>query len=80
LEQPPTTLVYQKSDRENMGDKAEEFRAKARELEERAQSVIDPTARLTLLDVAQRWRTMARRIDQDGSNATTIPNSSKNTD
>lgn len=52
-----------------MGQKAEEFRAKARELEERAQSVIDPTARITLLGVARRWRTMARCVDQDGSEA-----------
>jgi Family of unknown function (DUF6381) len=54
-----------------MGPKSEQFRAKARELEERAQSVIDPIARSTLLDVAQRWRSMARRVDRDGNDAAT---------
>jgi Family of unknown function (DUF6381) len=52
-----------------MGPKSEEFRAKARELEERAQSVVDPVAKSTLLDVARRWRTMARQVDQNGSEA-----------
>jgi hypothetical protein len=47
-----------------MGDRAENFRAKAKELEERAQGVIDPTARATLLDVARRWRKMARDVDR----------------
>jgi hypothetical protein len=48
-----------------MGEKAEAFRAKAQELEVRAQTVIDPVARSTLLDVARRWRSMARHVDQN---------------
>jgi hypothetical protein len=66
LEQAVPLLSLPQQSDFKMGKKAEEFRAKARELEERAQGAIDPTARSTLLDVAQRWRRMARCVDQDG--------------
>jgi hypothetical protein len=48
-----------------MGEKAEEFLAKARELEERAQNVNDLTARSVLLEVARRWRRLAREVERD---------------
>ena len=45
-----------------MGAKSEEFRAKARELEERAKNIADPQARATLLETAERWRKLARAV------------------
>lgn len=48
-----------------MGVKSDGFRAKARQLEERARSVADQQARSTLLETAQRWRELARNVQRD---------------
>jgi hypothetical protein len=48
-----------------MGQKSEEFRVKARELEERAQTVIGRNARTVLLDAAERWHRLAREVERD---------------
>ncbi len=45
-----------------MGEKAEEFRAEAQRLEERAQTVADEKTRTSLLDVARRWRELAQDV------------------
>jgi predicted enzyme involved in methoxymalonyl-ACP biosynthesis len=39
--------------------KAEEYRAKARECEERAEATGDPFLKKQLLEIALRWRQMA---------------------
>jgi hypothetical protein len=39
--------------------KAEEYRAKARECEERAEQTRDPFIKQQLMEIAQKWRTMA---------------------
>jgi hypothetical protein len=39
--------------------KADEYRAKARECEERAEQVRDPFIKQQLEEIAQKWRTMA---------------------
>ena len=39
--------------------KADEYRAKARECEELAQGVSDPFIQQQMLEVAEKWRTMA---------------------
>jgi hypothetical protein len=39
--------------------KADEYRAKARECEELAQGARDPFIRQQMLEVAEKWRTMA---------------------
>jgi hypothetical protein len=49
-----------------MGHKAQEFRAKADELEERAQTVINREARSTLLETARQWRKLAREVERYG--------------
>jgi hypothetical protein len=53
-----------------MGRKSDEFRAQARRLQERAETVIDETVRLALLSVAQRWRGLARDAEQYETGAT----------
>jgi hypothetical protein len=57
-----------------MGRKSDEFRAQARRLEERAETVIDETVRLALLSVAGRWRGLARDAERYEMDATP-PNS-----
>jgi hypothetical protein len=47
-----------------MARKSDEFRAQARRLEERAETVIDENVRLALLSVAGRWRGLARDADR----------------
>jgi hypothetical protein len=44
--------------------KAEEYRAKARECEERAEQTRDPFIKQQLLDIAQKWRTMAAHLEK----------------
>ena len=46
-----------------MGAKAEEFRANARRLEERADVALEERIRLALLSVAQRWRDDIERYE-----------------
>jgi len=47
-----------------MGRKSDEFRAQARRLEERAETVIDEKVRSALLSVAARWRSLARDAER----------------
>jgi len=42
-----------------LASKADEYRAKARECEERAEQTRDPFIKQQLLDIAEKWRTMA---------------------
>lgn len=42
-----------------MTSKAEEYRAKARECEERAEGTADPFLKKQLLEIALQWRQMA---------------------
>jgi len=58
-----------------MGKKADEFRAQARRLEERAGTVIDEKVRLALLSVAGRWRGLAQDADRYEMDATRRPTS-----
>jgi hypothetical protein len=39
--------------------KAEEYRAKPRECEERAEQTRDPFIKQQMIDIAEKWRTMA---------------------
>jgi hypothetical protein len=48
-----------------MGRKSEEYRAEARRLEARAETVNDEQTRLTLLSVAQRWRDLAQDVERN---------------
>jgi hypothetical protein len=47
-----------------MSRKADEFRAQARHLEERAETALDENIRSTLLDAARRWRELARNVER----------------
>jgi hypothetical protein len=58
-----------------MGSKSGEFRAQARRLEERAETVIDEKVRLDLLSVAGRWRGLARDAERYEMDATRRPTS-----
>jgi hypothetical protein len=46
--------------------KAEEYRAKARECEERAQATRDPHIKQQLLEIAAKWRSMAAYEEKYG--------------
>jgi hypothetical protein len=46
-----------------MGRKADEFRAQARRLEERAETVFDANVRFDLLSAARLWRRLAREAE-----------------
>jgi hypothetical protein len=43
----------------DLTSKADEYRAKARECEERAEQTRDPFIKQQMLDIAQKWHTMA---------------------
>ena len=47
-----------------MSSKAEEYRAKARECEERAEQTRDPFIKQQMMDIAQKWHTMAAYEDK----------------
>jgi hypothetical protein len=47
-----------------MGAKAEEYRANARRLEERAVVATEEKIRQVLISVAQRWRDLAAEIER----------------
>jgi hypothetical protein len=55
------TFVPQPTDRRSRAvvTQAEEFRAKAKECEERAERTIDPLIKQRLIELAQRWRDLA---------------------
>jgi hypothetical protein len=42
----------------------EEYRAKARECEERAEQTRDPFIKKELLEIAQKWRGMAAHVEK----------------
>ena len=42
----------------------EEYRAKARECEERAEQTRDPFIKKELLEIAQKWRRMAAHVEK----------------
>jgi hypothetical protein len=46
--------------------KADEYRAKARECEERAAQTRDPFIKQQMIDIAEKWRTMAPYEDKYG--------------
>jgi len=56
-----------------MGEKAEEFRAEARRLEQRAQTAADEKIRASLLDVARRWRELAQDVSRYEVDAISAP-------
>jgi hypothetical protein len=43
----------------DLTSKADEYRAKARECEERAEQTRDPFIKQQMMDIAEKWRTMA---------------------
>jgi len=63
-------LILRRKRTRVMGRKSEEFRAQARRLEERAETVIDEKVRLALLSVAGRWRGLARDAERHEMGAT----------
>jgi hypothetical protein len=44
--------------------KADEYRATARECEERAERMRDPFIQQQLTDIAEKWRTMADHLEK----------------
>jgi hypothetical protein len=46
-----------------MSDRAQKCRQMASEAERNARSEMNPAVRLTLLDIAQRWRKMAEQVE-----------------
>jgi hypothetical protein len=46
--------------------KADEYRAKARECEERAEQTRDPFLKQQMIDIAEKWRPMAADEDKYG--------------
>jgi hypothetical protein len=44
--------------------KAEEYRAKARECEERAEQTRDSSIKQRLIEIAQKWRRMADHLEK----------------
>jgi hypothetical protein len=49
-----------------MTTKAEEYRAKARECDERAEQTRDPFIKQQLIDIAKTWRAMAAHEEKYG--------------
>jgi hypothetical protein len=45
--------------------KAEEYRAKALECEERAEQTRDPYIKQRLIEIAERWRHMAAHLEKN---------------
>jgi len=45
--------------------KAEEYRAKALECEERAEQTSDPFIKQQLIEVAEKWRHMAAHVERN---------------
>jgi hypothetical protein len=56
-----------------MGEKSDEYRAQARRLEERAETVTSEAIRLTLISVAQRWRDLAQEVERYEMNSVAPP-------
>jgi hypothetical protein len=50
----------------DLTSKADEYRAKARECEERAEQTRDPFLKQQMIDIAEKWRTMAAYEDKYG--------------
>ena len=46
--------------------RAEEYRLRAKEAEEQANKVRDPSAKQGFLDIARQWREMAEQADRHG--------------
>jgi hypothetical protein len=50
----------------DLTSKSDEYRAKARECEERAAQTRDPFIKQQMIDIAEKWRTMAAYEDKYG--------------
>ena len=46
--------------------RAEEYRKHAKEAEEQANKVLDPSAKQDFLDIARQWRKMAAQAERQG--------------